>query len=72
MGRFRYGRMDDSAKGDYDCVKSAIRRLKLYRLTGNIEHLVDVANLCLVEFVHGRHPNKHFEAVDDGEHVEKL
>lgn len=72
MGRFRYGRMDDPAKGDYDCIKSALSRLRKYQETGNLEHLVDVANLCLVEFVHGRHPNKHFEAADDGEHVEKL
>lgn len=72
MGRFRYGRMDDPSKGDYDCIASAARRLKHYQDTGNLEHLVDVANLCLVEFLHGRHPNRHFEASDDGEHVEKF
>jgi hypothetical protein len=71
MGRFRYGKMDDPAKGNFDCIKSAIQRLTKYLETGNKELLVDASNLCLVEFVHCRHPNAHFSATDDGEHVEE-
>lgn len=72
VGRFRYGKMNDPSKGDYDCVKSAITRLRMYQKDGNLEHLVDCANLCLVEFVHGKHPLKHFNAGDDaGEHCER-
>ncbi len=67
VGRFRYGRMDDPHKGDYDHITSAIKRLQEYQQNGNTEHLVDVANLCLVEFVCGKHPNKHFDAGDDRE-----
>ena len=33
------------------------RRLAAYGRTGNLEMLVDVANLCLLEFVEGRHPS---------------
>jgi len=33
--------------------------------------LVDVANLCLMEFEEGKHSNKHFKA-DKIIHVEKL
>lgn len=66
MGYFRYGAMNDPAKGNYDIISSAIARLEVYRQSGNLEHLVDVANLCLVEFVHSKHPLKHFDAQDDG------
>lgn len=69
MGRFRYGSM--GSKPGYDNIGSAMRRLVLYQRTGNLEHLVDVANLCMVEFVHSEHPLRHFEAGDDGEHAEK-
>lgn len=71
MGRFRYGAMGDPDKGNYDCLGSIERRLKKYRETGNDEHLVDIANLALVEFVTGKHPEKHFEASDDGEHCRR-
>ena len=72
MGRFRYGALRRQEKGGYNNIGSAIHRLKLYRRTGNLEHLVDAANLCLVEFVTGDHPNRHFEATDDGVHTDKV
>lgn len=71
MGRFRYGKMGDPEKGDYDNMQSAMARIRAYQRDGNLEHLVDVANLMVVEFVHGKHPNRHFSAGDDGEHVER-
>jgi hypothetical protein len=72
VGRFRYGRMDDPAKGDYDMLSSIRDRLKAYERTGNLEHLVDVANLALVEFVHSRHANRHFDAGDDSPEGRRL
>ena len=69
MGRFRYGRLDRTEQRNYDRVGSCLRRLRAYRETGNLEYLVDVANLCLMEFEHSDHPDRHFEAADDGEHV---
>lgn len=72
VGRFRYGRMDDDTKGDYDHIGSIKKRLRLYEQTGNKEHLVDIANLCLVEFVHCKHPKAHFSATDDIIHCEKI
>jgi len=74
MGAFRYGLLDDqkAAGGNgYDNVGSLIRRAKLYQATGNLEHLVDIANLAMVEFVTGEHPARHFAANDDGEHTER-
>ena len=72
MGRFRYGRLDRTTNTGYDRIGSMISRLKAYRISGNTENLVDIASLALMEFVHGDHPDKHFSAVDDGEHVALL
>ncbi len=69
MGRFRYASMADSNRPQYNRIESSIKRLREYQDIGNLELLVDVANLCLLEFVHGDHPSKHFDAKDDGEHV---
>lgn len=72
MGAIRYGKLGASNKPQYDRISSMILRLKNYQETRNTEFLVDVANLCLCEFVEGIHPNKHFNAIDDGEHVKKI
>lgn len=75
IGRYRYGSFSEQLKAggsDYDNVGSCIERLRLFQQTGNLEHLVDVANLCMKEFVCGKHPNRHFESSDDGVHVRKI
>lgn len=70
MGALRYGLLNDTAnKPSYDRMASIKKRADKYAETGNLEFLVDMANLCLLEFEEGQHPNKHFHAVDDGEHV---
>lgn len=68
-GRYRYGKQDTTVRKNYNYTKSAIDRLMAYQATGNTEHLVDVANFCMLEFVYGQHPMKHFTAIDDGEHA---
>lgn len=69
MGALRYGVLGAANKPQYDRVGSMERRLRQYVATGNTELLVDVANLCLCEFVEGKHPNRHFHSIDDGDHV---
>lgn len=69
FGAFRYRSMTASTENKYDRIDSCQKRLKRYAETGNDELLVDVANLCMLEFEGGCHPNKHFKSVDDGEHV---
>ncbi len=72
MGFFRYGSLNSAErrKRHYDNVGSAIRRLEAYRRTGNQEHLVDAANLCMVEFmVPSCHPAPGWRPIDDGEHT---
>lgn len=72
MGSFRYGLLKENSGSGFDSINSAIERLKLYQRTGNQEHLVDAANLCLVEFQAETHPNAHLESIDDGIHVERI
>ena len=66
IGFFRYG------KSEYDLIGSIKKRIEKYVIDGNQEHLVDCANLLMLEFKNGNHPKKHFTAIDDGEHTEKL
>lgn len=51
-------------------VESCLDRLRAYLADGNLEHLVDVANLCAIEFTcPGSHPSPRWAPVDDGAHV---
>ena len=71
MGALRYGPIGAPGKPQYDRVRSMIKRLNRYDETGNKEFLVDVANLCLLEFVECHHPTAHFHAIDEhNEHVQ--
>lgn len=70
MGAYRYAPIGAEGKPEYSRTESIRRRLALYERTGNLEALVDAANLCMLEFVEGRHPLRHFHAVDDGEHTQ--
>jgi hypothetical protein len=72
VGAYRYGAIGVPGKPRYSRVESAIRRLHAYKRTGNAELLVDCANLLMLEFAEPNHPSFHFEAVDDGEHVDVL
>lgn len=70
MGAFRYGRMMQEGKPNFDRITSIIGRIRQYEADGNIEHLVDIANLALLEFRIGQHPRRHWHAVDDGPHTQ--
>jgi hypothetical protein len=69
MGAIRYGRISAPGKPQLDRVNSMFKRLAKYTETGNTEFLVDVANICLLEFVEGNHPKKHFHSIDEQEHI---
>lgn len=51
MGAFRYGLSDDPGKVHFPCLRIADDRWALYRKTGDLELLVDVANMMLLTFV---------------------
>ena len=67
IGFFRYGNKN-TRKSYYDYISSAKRRIVKYEETGNLECLVDAANILRMEFDTPQHPNAHFRAEDDGEH----
>lgn len=69
LGAYRYGLLNDPEKPKFDRVEDAIKRIELYKKTGNMEYLVDVANLMLLEYEESEHPNQHFGSVDDGHHT---
>lgn len=60
QGALRYGRLHARGKPNYDRVAGARKRLDQYQRAGNLECLVDVANMALLEFEEGRHPNRHW------------
>lgn len=70
MGSFRYGLLGKKGKPIYDRVQSIIHRMNLYNMDGNAEHLVDVANLALIEFVEGTHQG--LKPTDDADHHTKV
>jgi hypothetical protein len=72
FGAIRYGCLNAPGKPQYDRAASIANRLAKYTATGNLEHLVDIANLAMCEFEEGQHPRKHFKSIDDGEHVQEL
>ena len=72
QGAFRYGRLHDPDRPVYNCVTSAIAHLKDFQKTGNLENLVDTANLCMVEFETGKHPKRHFCSLDDSPHTKEI
>lgn len=66
MGALRYGRLGVPGKPQFDRVEYIQRKCRKYGETYNLEALVDIANLALVEFVEGDHPNRHFNSLGDG------
>lgn len=73
MGAFRYGKLHEPGKPTFDRVEYMKVKLDRYVETGNIEALVDVANLALLEFEEGQHPKRHFESLDDtSEHAKPI
>lgn len=77
IGALRYETLDEKRScNQYDIISSIQKRLHAFSdpaspSYGNQEHLVDAANLLMIEFECPTHPAPYFHAVDDGEHVEK-
>ena len=68
MGAFRHDTLSNNLKTGkrHKNIESAIARLKRYLKTGNQEHLVDAANLCLIEFViPGSHKDPYYHGIDE-------
>ena len=71
MGAFRYGLFSDNSKTEWQMMGSVQRRLTQYEIDGNLEHLVDAANLLMLEFFKGVRAGRSVCPIDGGEHVAK-
>jgi len=72
MGGVRYGLFIDDRQ-PFDHLSSIPKRLQRFKDTGNGEYLVDIANLCMAEFIDRNHTNFHMNSIDDDNvHSEKL
>lgn len=60
---YKYGWICDTYPELADAVACLDQRLALYRESGNAEHLVDVANFAMIEFMRPRHPQAHFKSL---------
>ena len=69
MGGYRYGPTKKQKPYQYDNIGDMHRRLDLFCDTGNMEHLVDVANIAIISCLKKDHPIFHFKATDDGVHA---
>lgn len=70
-GAFRYGGVRSSKWKTPEGIKNMHKRIDMYEEDGNLEHLVDLANIALVEFLNSTHPKKHFKGTDYHEyHIE--
>lgn len=63
----KYGDIEEVPRIGTDVLGSLEQRLEKYRTTGNIEWLLDVANLALIEALTSQHPKVHFRATDSDE-----
>lgn len=66
IGALRYGPLH-TKKPRYDRIKGALKRLQQYQANGNLECLVDVANMMLLEFEEGTHSKRHWADIQ-GDH----
>lgn len=70
MARFRYGAWDEEYfSRPHDHAKALDRLARKYTKSRNTELLVDMVNYAWLEFFFGTHPDKHFKATDDEDHV---
>lgn len=65
MGALRYGRIASDNHPPGKTRADYLReKVDVYQKTGNLEALVDAANLAMLEFTHSKHPKRHWHAED--------
>lgn len=68
MSFYKYGSgIENTYPESYDAIKNMKARMKLYKETGNKEHLMDAANFLMIEFMYPKHKKAHFRATDSHE-----
>ena len=72
MGGYRYSPTSLQKPREFDNIADVKRRLDLYEVEGNMEYLIDAANITIIECLKKSHPNFHFNPIDDGVHAERI
>lgn len=57
---YKYGKIKDGFPSKIHAVDSLEQRLEMYKEDGNTDHLMDVANFAMIEFMHPSHPDAHY------------
>jgi len=73
QGAFRYGRLRDRRKPQWDRIARVVAEMAAYKEDGNLERLVDAANMLLLEFEESNHPKRHLtiRGVSNSLHTEQ-
>ena len=59
---YKYGPIKENYGNQLvNAVDNLEKRLKLYKETGNIEYLADVANFAMIEFMYPQHKEAHYD-----------
>lgn len=63
MSFYKYGPLRENYENKLvdSPITNLLKRLELYNKTGNKEHLCDVANFAMIEFMYPYHKNAHFD-----------
>ena len=72
MSHYKYGEVKANYTGsppNVDCAKTLEERWALYKLTGNTQYLIDVANQARIEFTYPQHPKAHYQPKDSGDRL---
>lgn len=64
---YKYGWMSESYPELADAFGSLLKRVELYKQTGNADWLVDIANFAMIEFMHPAHKGYHFRRTGSDE-----
>lgn len=60
----KYGPVSKAYPHKVNAIKSLELRLKKYKEDGNLEHLIDAANYCMIEFMFPSNDEAFFKATD--------
>ena len=64
---YKYGMAKLNYPHNVNAIETLEKRLNQYKITGNAEWLVDVANMAMIEFMLPRHKKAHYRPTDSSE-----
>lgn len=62
---YKYGKAALNYPNNVDAIASLEQRLNLYKQTGNMDYLIDIANFAMLEFMFPRKKDSFYKAIAD-------